>query len=80
MMSYISSGDLDAPDANTCRRARPQNKSGKIDLYADPRAAEKEARKAETSGDWDQAKLEQVVKMKAMGEKKRNATKETCKG
>ena len=79
LMSSISSVDLDVPGANTCRRLpRPQNKSGKIDLYADPRAAEKEARKAETSGDWDQAKLEQVVKMKAMGEKKRE-TEIVCK-
>jgi hypothetical protein len=54
-----------------------QAKSGKIDLYADPRA-EKDARKTETSADWDLNKLKSVVNMKAVAEK-RNTTEIVCK-
>ena len=56
-----------------------QAKSAKIDLYADPREAEKQARREENSGDWDQAKLESVVKMKSSGEKKNTDTDIVCK-
>ena len=49
------------------KMAKRQAKSAKIDLYADPRAAEKEARAKETSADWDEAKLRQVIGTKAVG-------------
>ena len=57
-----------------------QAKSSKIDLYADPRAAEKEARAAETSADWDEAKLRQVIGTKAIGKDAQiSATDIVCK-
>ena len=57
-----------------------QAKSAKIDLYADPRKAEKDARAAETSDEWDEAKLRQVIGTKAVGkDAKFTSTDIVCK-
>lgn len=56
-----------------------QAQSAKIDLYNDPREAEKNARREESSEDWDQAKLESVVKMKMAGQSAWKATDIVCK-
>lgn len=62
------------------KMVKRQAKSAKIDLYADPRAEEKEARANETSADWDEAKLRQVIGTKAIGkDAKVNATDIVCK-
>ncbi|KAI9350496.1 hypothetical protein DFJ73DRAFT_776728 [Zopfochytrium polystomum] len=67
---------------NKCKFSHDLNverKGAKIDVYTDSRAAEKAAKEADTMENWDEAKLQQVVKQKQDSANANLPTEIVCK-